>query len=62
VEVIIDQPIAVAGFRPGNLRILSGQVREAIEKHLRRAPRAAEEPPKFARAILSEHRLEKRSV
>ncbi len=35
IEVIIGEPLTVAGFRPGNLRGLSSRVREAIEKHLR---------------------------
>jgi len=40
IEVIISKPIAVKGFRPGNLRELSTQIREAVEKHLQ-APAAA---------------------
>jgi 1-acyl-sn-glycerol-3-phosphate acyltransferase len=38
VEVTIGEPIAVDGFGPGNLRHLSNQVRQAIERHLRSAP------------------------
>jgi 1-acyl-sn-glycerol-3-phosphate acyltransferase len=41
IEVIIGKPLAVAGFRPSNLRKLSAQVREAVEKYLQRPAAAA---------------------
>jgi len=34
VEVVVEQPVAVEGFRPGNLRVLSSQVRDKIASHL----------------------------
>lgn len=62
VEVTIDQPIAVSGFRPGNLRILSGQVRQTIERHLQPAPGDAENAREMSRAIDNAQKLERRSV
>jgi 1-acyl-sn-glycerol-3-phosphate acyltransferase len=59
VELIIDQPVALTGFRPGNLRILSGQIRQTIERHLQRAPGEVENPPEFTAEIVSK---QKRSV
>ncbi len=35
VEVVVDPPISIAGYRPGNLRLLSDCVRTAIASHLR---------------------------
>ena len=35
IEVTVGKPIAVAGYRAGNLRLLSEQVRRAIGAHLR---------------------------
>lgn len=35
IEVVVEQPIAVDGFRPGNLRLLSNHVRDKITAHLR---------------------------
>jgi 1-acyl-sn-glycerol-3-phosphate acyltransferase len=35
IEVTIGEPIAVEGYGPGNLRLLSAEVRRAIEAHLR---------------------------
>ncbi|MSP38394.1 MAG: 1-acyl-sn-glycerol-3-phosphate acyltransferase [Deltaproteobacteria bacterium] len=34
VKVVIEKPVAVEGFRPGNLRLLSNQVRDVIAGHL----------------------------
>jgi len=39
VEVIVDRPVSIAGYRPGNLRLLSNQVRETIAGHLRQSSR-----------------------
>jgi 1-acyl-sn-glycerol-3-phosphate acyltransferase len=35
IEVFVDKPIAVDGYRAGNLRLLSDRVRETIAAHLR---------------------------
>lgn len=35
IEVFIEKPIAVDGYRAGNLRLLSDRVRETIAAHLR---------------------------
>lgn len=40
IEVVVEQPVTVEGFRPGNLRFLSQQVREKIAAHLRESSRA----------------------
>jgi 1-acyl-sn-glycerol-3-phosphate acyltransferase len=37
IEVVVEQPVAVEGFRPGTLRLLSNQVRDKIAAHLRDA-------------------------
>ena len=34
IDVIVGEPISVAGFRPGNLRILTEQIRTVIEGNL----------------------------
>jgi 1-acyl-sn-glycerol-3-phosphate acyltransferase len=34
VQVVVERPLAVAGFRPGNLRLLSNQARDVIASHL----------------------------
>jgi 1-acyl-sn-glycerol-3-phosphate acyltransferase len=46
VEVAIDKPIPIDGYRPGNLRLLVSQVRDTIAARLRQAGRenAASEP------------------
>lgn len=57
VEVIIDQPIAIAGWRPGNLRLLMNQVRATIAARLHPAATVSgtEEaaPPLFRQHILA---------
>jgi 1-acyl-sn-glycerol-3-phosphate acyltransferase len=53
IEVIVDQPVAVAGYRPGNLRLLATQVRDKIETNLRKPICAhAERAPGLGRAII----------
>jgi 1-acyl-sn-glycerol-3-phosphate acyltransferase len=63
IEVIVDQPIAVEGYRPGNLRLLSKQVRDRIEMNLGKptGPHAVKDPG-LGRAIIGDNLLEKRSV
>jgi 1-acyl-sn-glycerol-3-phosphate acyltransferase len=34
IQVVVERPLAVEGFRPGNLRLLSNQVRDVIASHL----------------------------
>jgi len=42
IDITIDKPVSVEGFRPGNLRLLVNQVHATIEARLRTAePRAA---------------------
>jgi 1-acyl-sn-glycerol-3-phosphate acyltransferase len=48
IEVTLGQPITVEGYQPGNLRLLSEQVRERIAEHLRpmaRSPAETTLPP-----------------
>ena len=35
IEVIVDKPVSIEGFRPGNLRVLSNQVQQRIAANLR---------------------------
>jgi 1-acyl-sn-glycerol-3-phosphate acyltransferase len=63
IEVTISPPIAVAGFRPGNLRHLATQTRHAIEGHLHSAPA----DPDIARtssahSLMNHASLKKRSI
>lgn len=51
VELIIDQPVAVAPLRPGNLRSLSGQIRQTIERRLQSTSLEADNPPALTRGI-----------
>jgi 1-acyl-sn-glycerol-3-phosphate acyltransferase len=39
IEITIEEPLAVEGFRPGNLRLLSNQVRDKIASHLPQSSR-----------------------
>jgi 1-acyl-sn-glycerol-3-phosphate acyltransferase len=34
IQVVVERPLAVEGFRPGHLRVLSNQVRDVIASHL----------------------------
>lgn len=63
IEVIIGAPLSVAGFRPGNLRRLLAQVREAIEKNLRKpTPAMAESSWAIDQPFINATSLGKRSV
>ncbi|HVO93657.1 MAG TPA: lysophospholipid acyltransferase family protein [Terriglobales bacterium] len=45
IEVIVDKPVSIEGFRPGNLRLLSDQVQKRIAANLRQQPTSAEPTP-----------------
>ncbi|MGH7887660.1 MAG: lysophospholipid acyltransferase family protein [Candidatus Binatia bacterium] len=62
VEVVIDQPVSIAGYRPGNLRLLSDQVRETIAGHLRQSGRANSSAAEAAQPLLSDGSLEKQQI
>ena len=63
IEVIIGQPVPIAGFRPGNLRHLSAQVREEIEKQLRSpGPEPAATVTNPGQSIIGNSPLQKRSI
>jgi 1-acyl-sn-glycerol-3-phosphate acyltransferase len=44
IEVIVDKPVSIEGFRPGNLRILSDQVHQRIAANLRQPATPATAP------------------
>jgi hypothetical protein len=54
IEVIVDKPVPIEGFRPGNLRLLSDEVRKRIAANLRQT--GAETP---ASADVNKPALEK---
>jgi 1-acyl-sn-glycerol-3-phosphate acyltransferase len=58
VEVIIDAPVSIAGFRPGNLRLLMNQVRDRIAARLRQNDRASGEPADIARPLFADRELQ----
>jgi 1-acyl-sn-glycerol-3-phosphate acyltransferase len=60
VEVIIDQPISITGYRPGNLRLLVDRVHETIAAHLRQSGRA--DTTAEAAPMLDEANLEKQHI
>ena len=61
VEVIVDQPVSIAGYRPGNLRRLSEQVREIIAGHLRQSSRA-NSAAEAVQSLLDGGNLEKQHI
>jgi 1-acyl-sn-glycerol-3-phosphate acyltransferase len=63
IEVIVDKPVPIEGFRPGNLRLLSDQVRNLIAANLR--PASAETPASATTAnqpMLDKHVFKKQGV
>lgn len=62
VEVIVDQPVSIAGYRPGNLRRLSDEVRETIAGHLRQTSRANAATAETAQSLLDGGNLEKQHI
>jgi len=62
VEVIVDRPVSIAGYRPGNLRLLSDQVRQTIAGHLRQSSRADSTVSETAQSLLNDGSLEKQQI
>ena len=62
VEVVVDQPVSIAGYRPGNLRLLSDQVRQTIAGHLRQSSRANSTASETAQSLLNHDSLEKQQI
>ncbi len=62
VEVVVDQPVSMAGYRPGNLRLLSDQVRETIAGHLRQSSGANSAPAETVRSLLDGRSLKKQRI
>jgi len=62
VEVLVDQPVSIAGYRPGNLRLLSDQVRQTIAGHLRQSSRATPATAETAQSLLDGRNLEKQHI
>jgi 1-acyl-sn-glycerol-3-phosphate acyltransferase len=58
IEVIVDKPVPIEGFRPGNLRLLSDQVRNRIAANLR--PVAGDNAP--ASTSMNEPVLDKQAL
>ena len=61
VEVVVDQPVSIAGYRPGNLRLLSDQVRETIARHMRQSGRA-NPAADTVQSLLDDRNLEKQHI
>jgi 1-acyl-sn-glycerol-3-phosphate acyltransferase len=61
VEVVVDQPVSIAGYRPGNLRLLSDQVRETIAGHLRQSSRV-KSAAETVQSLLDDGTLEKQHI
>ena len=61
VQVVVDQPVPIAGYRPGNLRLLSDQVRETIASHLRQSGRA-NSATETVPSLLDDRTLEKQRI
>ena len=62
VEVVVDRPVSIAGYRPGNLRLLSDQVRQTIAGHLRQTSRANSATAETAQSLLDGRNLEKQHI
>jgi len=62
VEVIVDQPVAIAGYRPGNLKLLSDQVRQTIAGHLQQTSTANPVTAETAQSLLDGRNLEKQHI
>ena len=62
IEIIVDKPVPIGGFRPGNLRLLSDQVRNLIAAHLR--PAGAETPASTTanKPMLDKHVFDKQGA
>lgn len=61
VEVIVDHPVSIGGYRPGNLRLLSEQVRETIAGHLRQ-PSRANSAAETVQSLVDSGNLEKQHI
>jgi len=62
VEVVVDQPVSTAGYRPGNLRLLSDQVRQTIAGQLRQSSRENSAAAKTPQSLLDGGNLEKQHI
>lgn len=63
IDVVVEKPIAIEGYRAGNLRLLSDQVRQTIAAHLRQpAPSQTNAAAESGDAAISIGALEKPSA
>lgn len=63
IKVTVEEPMSVEGFRPGNLRLLSEQVRAKIASHLSCPEQTqADGPAQFDVAIVGHQAMEKARV
>ena len=63
IEVFVDKPIAVDGYRAGNLRLLSDRVRKTIAAHLREpASSESNRPAESRNRAIGNRALDKQRV
>jgi len=62
IDITIDKPVSVEGFRPGNLRLLVNQVRATIEARLRRPEPRAARTEIIEESVIGHKPIEKPSV
>jgi 1-acyl-sn-glycerol-3-phosphate acyltransferase len=63
VTVVIEKPVAVEGFRPGNLRLLSNQVRDVIAGHLNHSIQPARRDGESIKPSMVRHQaMEKQGI
>ncbi len=63
VQVVVERPLGVEGFRPGNLRLLSNQVRDVIAGHLNNpALPESENSKSIGPALVRQQEMERHSV
>jgi 1-acyl-sn-glycerol-3-phosphate acyltransferase len=62
IEVIVDKPVAIEGFRPGNLRLLSDRVRNRIAANLRQTGAETPASADVNKPALDKHVLGRQNI
>lgn len=62
IDITIDKPVSVEGFRPGNLRLLVNQVHATIDARLRTAEPRAARTEIIENSVIGHKPIEKPSV
>jgi len=62
IDVTIDKPVSVEGFRPGNLRLLVNQVHTTIDSRLRAPERRSAHEEIMENSVIGHKPIEKPSV